>query len=511
MLEIILMQVSTSTCRATSIIPHRNISTSLYLLGGKKVNRKKQNIRNDNPHLPKHSNVAKFNNSKDKALANLDKHYGEFFGSKWNSMRLALLSRPKYCALVNNFANHRETVLHLKSLGCFDVGEKFAQNSELLDPSRAKFDAAHDEKVKCDVSSDNSKNDESKLLSDKLSHDVDVMEEVNLDVVNAMERYIDPDEKIIGEMSSTMYDFVPTSSLKGMDDFVEDSDYYGYLKTEEIGTIKPEIHPSLTFPENLRVMMHPRSTFDLFSQPRVDKECLNLNYYCMDGGSILPVIALDVKDGDNVLDMCAAPGGKSLAILQTLLPSKLVCNEKNGERLSRMTSIFEQYYGGARNIDEIRECVTFTKRSALHLFDYGVYDKVICDVPCFSDRHSLSNEDQNLFASKMAKNRLLLPEQQCDLLKSGLMYLKPGGALVYSTCTLSPIQNEGVINMAIKAMAQETTLKFVVNDLTSALKPLTFVGNIFGKEEGISLGNLVVPNICSNFGPTYFCRIVRES
>lgn len=494
-----------------SKIPQRNISTSLYLFGGKKVNHKKQNVRNDNPHLPKHSNVAKVN--KTKALENLDKHYGEFYGSKWNSMRLALLSRPKYCALVNNFANYTDTILHLKSLGCTDIGGKFAINCKSMELSRTSSETSHNAIEESDLLYGKEESDNN-LFNNKMPHKDhcdDLMEKMNLDIVDAKDRYIDPDEKIIGDMSSTMYDFVPTSSLKGMDDFIEDGDYYGYLKTDEIGTIESEIHPSLTFPENLKVMIHPRSTFDLFSQPRVLKECSNLNYYCMDGGSILPVLALDIKDGDNVLDMCAAPGGKSLAILQTLLPSKLVCNEINGERLSRMTSIFEQYYGGAEYIDQLRERVTFTKRSALHLFDYGVYDKVLCDVPCFSDRHSLSNEDQNLFASKMTKNRLLLPEQQCDLLKSGLMYLKPGGALVYSTCTLSPIQNEGVINMAIKAIAQETTLKFVVNDLTSALKPLKFMGNIFGKEEGISLGNLVVPNICNNFGPTYFCRIVRKS
>jgi hypothetical protein len=47
---------------------------------------------------------------------------------------------------------------------------------------------------------------------------------------------------------------------------------------------------------------------------------LTLGYYLMDGGSILPVFALDLKLGDRVLDMCSAPGGKALATLQTLLP-----------------------------------------------------------------------------------------------------------------------------------------------------------------------------------------------
>lgn len=48
--------------------------------------------------------------------------------------------------------------------------------------------------------------------------------------------------------------------------------------------------------------------------------CCTLGYYLMDGGSILPVLALDLKLGDRVLDMCSAPGGKALAALQTLLP-----------------------------------------------------------------------------------------------------------------------------------------------------------------------------------------------
>ena len=111
----------------------------------------------------------------------------------------------------------------------------------------------------------------------------------------------------------------------------------------------------------------------------------------------------------------------------------------------------------------------------------------------------------------MIKNRLILPEEQCELLKAGLQYLKPGGVLVYSTCTLSPVQNEGVVNMALKAMAEETTLEFVVSDLTEAVKPLGFIGRIYGKHQGVPVGNLVVPNLCNNFGPTYFCRITRKA
>lgn len=49
-----------------------------------------------------------------------------------------------------------------------------------------------------------------------------------------------------------------------------------------------------------------------------------LDYYLMDGGSLLPVLALDLQPDDKVLDMCAAPGGKSFLCLQTLYPSEKI-------------------------------------------------------------------------------------------------------------------------------------------------------------------------------------------
>lgn len=171
----------------------------------------------------------------------------------------------------------------------------------------------------------------------------------------------------------------------------------------------------------------------------------------------------------------------------------------------------EQYCGVDSGVGKVRDSVHFSRRCGKDLLDYGVYDRVLCDVPCFSDRHSVNSEDQNVFAQRMIKNRLKLPQEQCDLLKAGLLYLKPGGSLVYSTCTLSPIQNEGVVNMALKALWEETTHEFYVNDLTDALKPFRFMCRIFGTKQGVKLGNLVVPSISNNFGPTYFCKITRKS
>jgi 16S rRNA C967 or C1407 C5-methylase (RsmB/RsmF family) len=229
----------------------------------------------------------------------------------------------------------------------------------------------------------------------------------------------------------------------------------------------------------------------------------------MDAGSLLPVLALDLQPGQSVLDMCAAPGGKSLLALQTLYPGSLVCNDISGTRLGRVGSVIEQFCGSGDGVGGVRATIRFSRRDARSLMDYNVYDRVICDVPCFSDRHAVTTETENIFAKKMLKNRLQLPGEQCELLKAGLQYLKPGGTLVYSTCTLSPVQNEGVVNMALKNLWEETSLKFVVSDLTEALQPFRWMFKILGPNDGIKLGNLVVPNLLNNFGPTYLCKITR--
>lgn len=63
----------------------------------------------------------------------------------------------------------------------------------------------------------------------------------------------------------------------------------------------------------------------------------------MDGGSLLPVLALDLRSGNRMLDMCAAPGGKSLIALQTLCPDCVVSNDVTFSRVDRVYEVFKQY------------------------------------------------------------------------------------------------------------------------------------------------------------------------
>lgn len=93
----------------------------------------------------------------------------------------------------------------------------------------------------------------------------------------------------------------------------------------------------------------------------------------MDGGSILPVLALDLKPGDTMLDMCAAPGGKSLVALQTLYPRVLVCNDVKLSRLNDLDGVMHEYLG---DLDHWDGRLFLTNQDARAIEDKDIYNKV---------------------------------------------------------------------------------------------------------------------------------------
>lgn len=81
--------------------------------------------------------------------------------------------------------------------------------------------------------------------------------------------------------------------------------------------------------------------------------------------------------------------------------------------------------------------------------------QILVDVPCTTDRLSVNEDDNNIFKSTRIKERLKIPEAQASILTHCLELLKPGGSLIYSTCSLSPVQNDGVVHMALSKAFSE--------------------------------------------------------
>ena len=415
-------------------------------------------------------------------------------------MRLALLCPGKHCALVNHFGDSEETVARLEELGCVNIGREFLKEQQRLEPYLGEGGKVVAEGAK-----------EEELLKEE------ELEEKEAKTASMLEpgeeskrRLVAPEERVMGAGASpALFDFMPATELKGMEEFVEEGDYYSYKKVgrREVRVVE---EATLNWPPALTAYTFPRGVVEPLPAPKAGV-LGTLGYYCMDAASLLPIIALDLKPGVSVLDMCSGPGGKALAMLQTLTPASLVCNDVNGERVRRVIRVLDQYLGRevGGGIGGVRNAVTLTRQDGAQMIDYECYDRVLVDVPCYTDRHAVNSDESNVFISQQRRDRLKMPEKQAELLKTGLTLLKPGGVLVYSTCTLSPIQNDGVVHMALSSLWEETSLNFEVCDLSQAVKPLRFLCKLHGRKEGMKYGQLVVPNLPANFGPMYFAKIRR--
>ena len=93
-----------------------------------------------------------------------------------------------------------------------------------------------------------------------------------------------------------------------------------------------------------------------------------------------------------------------------------------------------------------------------------------------------------------------------SLIRSGIRNCKPGGTVVYSTCSLSPAQNDGVIQAAFEELWHSTKIDIVVEDTRNIAEHFH---NVYSFHKKCRFGQLVLPNITSNFGPMYFCKIKR--
>ena len=166
----------------------------------------------------------------------------------------------------------------------------------------------------------------------------------------------------------------------------------------------------------------------------------NLGYiYVQDAASMIPPVVLDPKPDEMVLDMCAAPGSKSTQIAG-MMKNKglLISNELLGDRIKALGLNKERC--GVHN-------AILTQMSG-NWFKKTEFDKVLVDAPCSATgtiRRSLKT--LKMWSPNSVKQMAGL---QSRLLESGFKVLKPGGTLVYSTCTLEPLEDEGMVSSLLK-------------------------------------------------------------
>ena len=160
-------------------------------------------------------------------------------------------------------------------------------------------------------------------------------------------------------------------------------------------------------------------------------------FYVQEPSAMSAVTLLDVQKGDKVLDLCAAPGGKSAQIASCLQNTGLVwSNEIVKNRAQILLSNFERM-GISKGI--VSSCHPDILCQKLQ----GYFDKVLVDAPCSGEGMFRKNPDAIREWSR--EHVLSCAERQLSILNSAANAVKNGGILVYSTCTFSFEENEGVI------------------------------------------------------------------
>ncbi len=164
-------------------------------------------------------------------------------------------------------------------------------------------------------------------------------------------------------------------------------------------------------------------------------------FYVQEAVSMVPPIVLDPKPGETVLDMCAAPGSKSSQIAQYMKnKGVLIANDYKGIRLAPL------------GINIQRMGITNCAVSLMHgqwFAKSGIeFDKILVDAPCSGTgtiRKSLKT--LRIWNPEMVKK---ISYEQKRLIETAFGILKKGGVMVYSTCSLEPEENEGVVDSLLK-------------------------------------------------------------
>ena len=162
-------------------------------------------------------------------------------------------------------------------------------------------------------------------------------------------------------------------------------------------------------------------------------------FYIQDLSSILSVYILDPKENENVLDMAASPGSKT-TLISSLTNNKanIIANDIDQQRISKLNNVLYQF--GSKNVEVLND-----DGSILGNIYPGHFDKVILDAPCSGEgRIYLAGRKPLRFWSIKMVNAMTKIQE--NLLESAFKSLKIGGTLVYSTCTLEPDENEGVVS-----------------------------------------------------------------
>ena len=160
-------------------------------------------------------------------------------------------------------------------------------------------------------------------------------------------------------------------------------------------------------------------------------------YYLQEASAMAPVALLDPQPGEKILDLCAAPGGKTTQIAGRMMGEGfLVCNEINPKRAKILSRNIERM-GVANALVTNEHPERLAERFA------GFFDRVLVDAPCSGE--GMFRKEEAAVTDWSQETVEMCARRQAEILHSAAQMLKPGGRLVYSTCTFAPEEDEWAV------------------------------------------------------------------
>lgn len=189
----------------------------------------------------------------------------------------------------------------------------------------------------------------------------------------------------------------------------------------------------------------------------------NGEIYMQSLSSMLPPIVLEPKEKENILDMTAAPGGKTTQMsAMTDNKAYITACEKNKIRAERLKYNLQKQ--GAKMVNVMQE-------DARKLSDYFSFDKILLDAPCSGS--GTENVLNAKFTEELIERSVKTQE---ELLKKALKILKPGGEMVYSTCSILKQENEDLLKKFLKKSKIEIMPINLIDEIP--MLPTTLKGTV---------------------------------
>ena len=228
--------------------------------------------------------------------------------------------------------------------------------------------------------------------------------------------------------------------------------------------------------------------------------------YFLDSASVLAAVSLPLENSKNILDLCAAPGGKTV-VIASRMPSDAILssNERSPDRKHRLSVVVQTCLPPEINKNVKVSC---SDGSTWCTRQTECFDTILLDAPCSSERH-VYNDSKYLNQWSLSRIKTVTTEQWA-LLSCAFRLLAPGGTLLYSTCALCPQENDEMIRRLIKKFNKEKESFTFLEPNLQNINLSVFSDVKLPEYERTEFGYQILPDKSNGAGPIYFCLIKKQ-